>query len=283
MKNIYCSNCNKKGHMHKVCNLPIISFGIIAFRRNKPANYSKKIKEILLSQQDNTEINSDLSVIMVQRKDTYGYVDFLMNLYKTEELILSDMSLMTIKERYHLQNYSTKEEKEHVIQVQLDRLGIKSYNNEYNKIFQNFMITDVKKYIDQTTSYWVHPEWGFPKGRRNQYETDIASAKREFIEETGYKESDFKIIESIEPIVEIFIGTNNITYQHNYYIAELNDDAPDATLNYSNYTQIREIGDVAELKIHDAIKMIRSYDTVKKNILLRAVNAYIKILQKDDI
>ena len=62
----------------------------------------------------------------------------------------------------------------------------KIINNDgnYNK--------DIINYINSSTTKWVEPEWGFPKGRRNPGERDIACGTREFIEETGYSNEDYK-------------------------------------------------------------------------------------------
>ena len=38
--------------------------------------------------------------------------------------------------------------------------------------------------MQDTTSIYVEPEWCFPKGRRNCFETDLECSEREFQEET---------------------------------------------------------------------------------------------------
>ena len=40
------------------------------------------------------------------------------------------------------------------------------------------------------------PEWGFPKGRRTPYETDLQCAVREFQEETGLHPYEFSILQN---------------------------------------------------------------------------------------
>ena len=52
---IICNNCGKQGHMLYHCKLPIISYGIIVFRKK----------------------NEQLEYLMIRRKDTYGYIDFV--------------------------------------------------------------------------------------------------------------------------------------------------------------------------------------------------------------
>ena len=52
-----CNNCGMQGHLFFSCKRPIMSFGIICYRYNP----IRKINEFLL----------------VRRKDSLGYVDFL--------------------------------------------------------------------------------------------------------------------------------------------------------------------------------------------------------------
>ena len=43
-------------------------------------------------------------------------------------------------------------------------------------------------------SKFIEPEWGFPKGRRNNKEKDINCAIREFYEETNFDNQDYQIL-----------------------------------------------------------------------------------------
>ena len=62
---IYCGNCGKMGHIYKKCLLPIISLGVILIKRKK---------------------GEENQFIMVQRKDTIGFVEFMRGKYKLEDL-----------------------------------------------------------------------------------------------------------------------------------------------------------------------------------------------------
>ena len=53
----------KTGHVFHSCKLPIISNGLIVYRENKNVNDSLKTK-------------NKYEYLMIQRKDTLGYVDF---------------------------------------------------------------------------------------------------------------------------------------------------------------------------------------------------------------
>ena len=52
---------------------------------------------------------------------------------------------------------------------------------------------NLEKLIQQSTTNWTEPEWGFPKGRRNYQESDLHCALREFSEETGFPKSKLSV------------------------------------------------------------------------------------------
>ena len=52
-------------------------------------------------------------------------------------------------------------------------------------MFKNTRYT-LASLIHKSSTTWLEPEWGYPKGRRNYQEKDLHCALREFEEETGY-------------------------------------------------------------------------------------------------
>ena len=74
----YCKNCNNEGHANSSCRHPITSIGVIVARTNAAT--------------------SELELLMIRRKDTYGYVDFLrgktpFNDIGKMEICIDEMSL----------------------------------------------------------------------------------------------------------------------------------------------------------------------------------------------
>ena len=61
---MYCNNCGKKGHMYKDCKYPVTSCGNII--------YSDDSKEP--------------RVLMIQRKDSLCYIDFVRGKYDNRNL-----------------------------------------------------------------------------------------------------------------------------------------------------------------------------------------------------
>ncbi|RKP35369.1 hypothetical protein BJ085DRAFT_28179 [Dimargaris cristalligena] len=142
----------------------------------------------------------------------------------------------------------------------------KLYINEYENAEKRFMKLDIKDLLSKTTCRWTEQEYGFPKGRKNMYESNIDCAKREFREETGYNHHDVKIITD-NPREELFVGTNGIQYRHIYYIAEISGKN---VLPRDKIEIIRDGGEIFNVgwfTFDQCLKVIRPYDTAKKRLL----------------
>ena len=202
----FCNNCGKTGHLFHQCKNPITSTGIIVFR---------------ISSQNNLEY------LLIRRKDTLGYVDFLRGKYPlyNKRYILNIIGEMTMDERKKLLNNTFDklwcdlwgehigiqyrgEEKASREKFDVLRFGITLTKESYSL---ESLINELDK-IE-----WTQPEWGFPKGRRNYHEKDLTCALREFEEETGYSKSNLKIIQNILPLEEVFTGSN---YKNNEDLRE---------------------------------------------------------------
>ena len=130
------------------------------------------------------------------------------------------------------------------------------------KLFMN-----LDKLLKSKSIYWDETEWGLPKGKRNPKEKDIDTAKREFSEETNINKKNIIILQNYEPLIEEYIGSDNIKYKHIYYIAKLTNNKINVGLNNRNFNQISEISDVKFMTLNTAFKKIRNYYTKKKEIL----------------
>ena len=68
------------------------------------------------------------------------------------------------------------------------------------------ILFNLESLIPSSTTNWIEPEWGFPKGRRNFQENDLQCAIREFSEEPILNK--ISIIKNLIPFDEIFTGSN---------------------------------------------------------------------------
>lgn len=278
-KNFYCLNCNKRGHVYKYCNESIISNGIISFSIDNITTsqiqlleiYLKKnIKNIKLNKKNNMTnlnemiINKDIKFLMVQRKNSLGYIEFMRGRYNLKDLN-SVKTLLEQMSSSEILDINTKD---------FDNLwdNLWNINNIKNKHHQKEYIISKQKFIELKNldndlftniilSYDFN-EWGFPKGRREMYESDLICAMREFEEETNYTEDMYTVFENCEPIRENLIGTNNIKYAHNYYLAILNKISNTIFIN-------NEIGDMRLMSLDECIQVIRPYHYNKYNIIMQ--------------
>ncbi len=95
-------------------------------------------------------------------------------------------------------------------------------------MIESFGIVPLKKIDGQWNIFLIlHKEghhWGFPKGRKNEGEEDLAAAKRELLEETGLH--IVKLL-SPEPLVENYQFRHQRKLQNKrvcYFVAEVTGD-----------------------------------------------------------
>ena len=264
MNELYCNNCGKKGHLYNQCKLPITSLGIIAFRFNE-----KK-----------------LEFLMIRRKDTLGFIDFMRGKYslQNKEYIKNMIYQMTNEERNMLKTLSFED-----LWIKLWGKGSISSqyrNEEINSKEKFYQLKDgvyIQNYsynlnsiIDECNEIicWDEPEWGFPKGRRNYQEKDYECAIREFCEETGYNKKNLLNVKNIYPFEEIFTGSNYKSYKHKYYLAYMKTSDTYQTNKY----QRSEVGKMEWCSFEDCLSKIRIYNLEKKRLLTN-INETIKNFQ----
>lgn len=249
----FCNNCGKLGHTFYKCNHPITSLGIIAFRYNSKINQNE--------------------FLMIRRKDTLGYVDFMRGKYNinNKSYILNIINEMTLNEKNNLQDCEFdllwNELWGNNVGIQYkseEKLSKEKFNLLKEGLEINNKFYSLKTIISESNTYWKEPEWGFPKGRRNFQEKDIVCALREFEEETGFSKLSLKIINNLLPFNEVFTGSNLKSYKHKYYVANIDYDIlPD-----SSYQQC-EVSKVEWLSYEKSLKKIRPYNLEKIDILNR--------------
>ena len=266
VKQIHCTNCGEPNPHFRSCSEPIFSYGIIAFR-NKQSSWDQT--DLLSSE--------DLEVLMIQRRDSIGFIELIRSKYKLTEIdyIKEQISGTTIAERTALLTKSFEE-----LWIGLwgkTTFETKQYKQEYDQAKAKFeelqngiLIQDkkvlLKDLIESIPVLWTTPEWGFPKGRRNILEKDLQCAIREFTEETGIEEEKITIIRNILPIRETFIGNNNIKYCHVYYLAWIPSDIS-VVFDPTNESMVKEIGDIQWFSYPEALAHIRTTNSSKKQIL----------------
>ena len=279
-----CNNCLKSGHMFRNCKSPITSFGVVQFRFN---------------------INTlEREYLMIRRKHTLGYIDFLRGKYSTQDkqYILNMMIQMTDEEKVQLlelefdvlwkglwenndpQLYKAEEEnsraKFQYLKYKITK-NIEMTSKQKNVIYfsscdysDDSDISELAALINESNEFqtWTEPEWGFPKGRRNYLEKDYQCALREMTEETGYTVSKMINIKNLLPFEEVFIGSNYKTYKHKYYLMYMKYEDSLINDNFDN----SEISLMEWKTYKTCMDIIRPYNSEKKKLLCRIENTLLK-------
>ena len=286
-RNIYCVNCGEKGHVVKDCFGPITSFGIIAFKmvRDKQEEmYDKNIRlqEILNNVLPEKEKSyPKTKFLMIQRKDTMGYTDFVRGKYPDDKLGIESVLPIFLNEMTHQEKHNllTKDFNEIWKSLWVNH-DSKCFKNEYDYAYKKFQRLNIPELIKRSDASFGFQEFGFPKGRRNMKETNIACAEREFYEETGYDKSCYDFIKNYSTIHEEFTGTNNVRYRHIYYLVKMKDDVPPPRIDYKNKIQTGEVQNIGWLEYDECMAVIRPYDIAKKNVIKKVYNDLLEM--KDD-
>jgi 8-oxo-dGTP pyrophosphatase MutT (NUDIX family) len=275
-----CTNCGNVGHTYRACVSPITSYGGIIFRVN---DLSWNQSTILASPSTITgfeQYHSKIEVLLIQRRDSLGYVEILRGKYKETDIeyIRKQVYGMTDAEREKLLNrpfdelwselwgYDTKTSSHYRNDKEISKGKLQllrdGFEDEPGQLFR------LSTLIDETSVHWDTPEWGFPKGRREPGEKDLACALREVEEETGISREQIVVIQNLEPLSETFFGSNQVHYCHKYFTFYLPLNV-EVKYDESNPHMKREIGNLQWFSLDQALQKIRSDNVEKREILLR--------------
>jgi len=271
LKNV-CLNCNKIGHHIKYCDEPIISYGIICFTiaslftiTNKHIENYFYNKYLDIGEYNYANINNinmipnfydKIKILLVRRKHSLNYIEFIRGKWEN--------NMESVKKKFI---HMTKYELEQIKTIPFETLWSdlwketaksKIYMKEYNIAKLKFAELIRNNYYnlldDMNITQYTEPEWGFPKGRKNNMEGNLSCAVREFVEETSIDITNLHLLERLNPMEEDFIGTNDKNYRHIYYLANSEDEC-ELSIE-SNY----EIGGIGWFTIPEALNLMRTYN-----------------------
>lgn len=262
----HCTNCGLNGHLFRNCLSPVTSYGIIAVRYANDAN----VVSVYSKSTTISNGNDSIQFLLIQRKDSLSFVEFIRGKYNQydDAYIGKLFTGMTQNEQDRIR---TKSFQDLWYDVWGESSSIRSHKNEYETSERRFgQIQDkLSQLLDAYPTKWTEPEWGFPKGRRNPYETDLHCAIREFQEETGLQSNEFSILQNTQCISETFFGSNQVHYCHKYYIAICNQST-EVEMNMDNFHMMREVGGISWCSLDEATSKIRPDNVEKREILLKA-------------
>jgi len=282
-KMVLCSNCGVYGHYIKSCIAPVTSYGCILLKLPESLNQASELikNEKYVSGYESSL--KEIKFLMIQRRDSLGFIEIMRGKYK-----ITDYNYI----KYHI-NSMTKKEHEKILSQDFDTLWLglwgvpkeqsQNYKNDKESSRNKFellrngiqdesgRIVTLSQIISEVKEPWDTPEWGFPKGRRDPYETELQCAFRELKEETSIDEKDIIFIKNLEAISETFFGSNHIDYCHKYFLCLYNSNK-DITYDNSNKFMAQEIGDLGWFTLDECLNKIRAENIEKKEVLLRAIS-----------
>ncbi len=235
-----CSNCSNTDHDFNKCELPIVSTGIIIF-------------------------NDDKKVLMIRRRNTMAFIDLVrgrlpvFKYMRVQEKVKILVQEITLEEKNMLMNNTFEELWDFLWRIEKYRR-----RREFSHAKRKFesIISIIKCLLETHIPLYDTPEYSFPKGRKNSKENYLECAIREVEEETGYKNTDYEIINGVK-FSELYMASNGVEYSHDYYLAKLkNNIKPRVDLDKSE-----EVGLIGFFDKQELQKLFREYEHSKFKII----------------
>lgn len=228
----------------KNCYEPITTYGIIAINLYNKKIYDffimkykfpeniKQLKNICINKynlknitcNNNKELDfytnkiiDNINFLLVKKKYSSNYIFLLRGIY--------DLNIENI---ISLLNLLSKKEFDNIINLDFDILIKEIYeitsDIEYNKIKDNFNF--LKNIIIPQVMHKINISSDnnfleFPKTIRNNNESNLTCAIKEFELTTGITNKDYDILDRLYPLSENIYSNNNLQYKNIYYIALL--------------------------------------------------------------
>ena len=255
------------------CNKKNRSYGIIAIKPQNEYLYNiislflSNIKKSLYIHNNRscrkfihlasfTICKENIKFLMLTKKYSYGFYDFIHNKFNSNNNFQINKLLNEMTD-YEINCIMTMTYKD--LWSMIHKLPCPfRYEKTFNKIIKNIK----SKYYNISNNRYRTPEWEFPKGKKkDDNESDIETAKREFKEETNLNDGDFIVYDNIKPIVENYTGTDGYFYSYFYYIALIK---PSVNITTNKTFETDKIGFYS---YDTAFSNIRPYNTERKQIL----------------
>ena len=263
---LHCTNCGLTGHVFRNCLSPVTSYGIIAVRYQD----NDYIQSLYSSSSTISNGHESIQYLMIQRKDSLSFVEFIRGKYSLyDDTYLAKLLRGMTQQEHELIRTQTFMEMWYAVWG--DSSAQRNHKNDYESSERRYQMVAERlpTLLQENPSKWVEPEWGFPKGRRNPYETDIGCAIREFQEESGLASKDIMLLQNTYSISETFFGSNQVHYCHKYYIA-ICQPSTEVFMKMDDFHMTREVGAIRWCSLDEATSKIRPDNVEKREILLKA-------------
>jgi 8-oxo-dGTP pyrophosphatase MutT (NUDIX family) len=245
-----------------------------------------------------------VQIMMIKKSTTYHFCEFVAGHYRkhNESHLIKLFNNMTYYEKMDILSLKFQNMWYRIYRENPDNVFIQgntnvwasSYLRKKNKFETTFLHDSgsrLKRLIANSSN--VETEWEFPKGRKDHSdESDVETGIREFNEETGVRDDQYKILWNIQPYIMSYIdfGTK---YQNQYYYASaIGKWEPD--YKFYNKHQVSEVSavqwltktDLAHMKLENIVfqrltlcfsKVIKKFKSSKNN---KSISSDILVTQR---
>jgi ADP-ribose pyrophosphatase YjhB (NUDIX family) len=217
---------------------------------------------------------SGKNVLLVQKRHSYAYTDFVMGKYhkNNRRSLLTRVNNMTIHEKLLLRSLNFEMMWYHLF---LTSEKTPLYYRCLAKFTNSFLSKNIKffKSILSGSTRSIDLMWEPPKGRISSDESNLSCAIRELKEETGISLNSYQIVKGEKVKKAIII--DKIKYVIYYYVARCKDDVR-PTYNMNNPIQAIEISGAKWIPVKD----LGSSNYTMINDIKQAVISKYKIISK---
>lgn len=234
-------------------NDPIVSNGLIIVGLESPL-------------MDNQPLQS-LEYLICQRRDTIAYAEFL-RVHLPIEKYAYYFSLMTPFERKQLAENSFDKLWDDLHINKHASIYHRDYGHaklHFDKMIQSGQLHEL---LEHTEAKFSEAPWGFSKGWPKDGETPLETALREFYEETHINLSRIEIL-NLDPIVDLYVGSDGKWYQSNYYMAIINEKVKPT---------FRSLMGLRQFTVSDEVQNFRWINLLEAKNALE--NHYYQVLEK---
>lgn len=159
--------------------------------------------------------------LLIQRRDTYEYVDIVRGNWHGEERLKSLCMGLSKEEKERLKTHTFDEIWGDLWVVHGRGIHKDGYDKAKKKYDQHK--DKIDRFISSSSDEDCSLPWGFPKGRKNgANELERVCALREFEEETKIKSSNIRLCHKTAPLSEFYKGKDGKKYCTYYFLAETN-------------------------------------------------------------
>jgi len=285
---IFCTNCGKVGHKYKSCPMPITSYGIITmnikdgklrdllkskyihkgliyeFADNIAVDKYNKQTNKVYKEEELKSLVDNVEILLICRRNSVGYIELIRGRYNVNEPEYIEYLFKQMTEKEIKMIRDNRSNFEYIwCDLWNETLETTKFKKDYIIAKERFNELNESKFFDKSfNNEYNEPEWGFPKGRRNNNEKNLQCALREFNEETSLTKDDILVLNKLYPFNEIFTGTDGVIYKHVYFIA-IKDKETEVDKSKLSY----EIGNIKWGKFNEVQSMIRPYHSERKKIV----------------